>query len=192
MTMQITKKDVGAARNTYWWLLLAPVMGVPCWLIFSITTNSFASGYSSAGGAFLSASVPLVFYLPVFVRVFSENLFVRAHARQAAILLGLRFVSAFLFGIAISGSSNDMTFLIGLCNLFLWFVGSIAGLVQAGHGNAWLGSIHAEIIAAAPQQPAQPQNPAIESYLKAFRSGDEDARKAAAFALENLGQVETF
>ena len=89
METEITKKDIAAARRVYWWLLLGPVLALPCWGInYSLfSQHDFISSVVAAG-------LPLFVYLPVFFWTFSTRPFVRAHARQGMVLLGLRFLFA--------------------------------------------------------------------------------------------------
>jgi hypothetical protein len=189
--MQITKKNVAKAKRVYWWLLLAPLIAFPCWLL----TGAAGSGPGDLWLAIFSAGVPLIFYIPIFFWAFSNDAYLRAHARQGALLLMLRFTFAVLIGF-----SAMWGFL--LCNGLLWFIGNIAGLVQASHGRCWIGNIRAEIVKDSVMRPQEDkkgtptttpsETESVESYLKAFRTGDASARETAVRKLEALGQVETF
>lgn len=186
MNIQITKKDVNDARRVYWWLLLAPLVAVPCWG-FNLTS---ASGELPA--VIWASVLPLIFYLPVFIWAFAPNPYLKAHARQGVILLALRFFCGVLVG------AGAWYLMMG--NLFLWFVGSMIGLTDASAGRTWLGNIRAEIIPyAAPQTSRAPQTLEVagsqeqtQYYLKLFRTGDVAARAEAVRKLETLAQVETF
>ncbi len=184
MNIQITKEDIASARRVYWWLWVAPVLAVPCWL--------FNSSYSSNNpvAAIFGAGLPLIFYIPVFLWAVSPNPYLKAHARQGLVLVALRFFFAVL-----ADSSSAWGFL--LCNAFLWLFGSLVGMVDAGNGHTWIGNIQAEVVKTPPRVKIpvmlKPQNTeSIEANLKAFRSGDSSAREAAAHRLQALGQVETF
>lgn len=196
--MQITPKDIAAARRVYWWLFLAPIAAVPVWLCsFGFTSLSSDSSSNALGGALLSATISMVCYLPVFIWAFSANPFLKAHARQGSVLLVLRFISAFLFGYS---QASAVIWL--LVNAVLWLFGSLIGLSQAKRGTTWLGGLQAEILPDAPP-PAlvqKPQSPAahqshaqaVAFCLEVFHSGDASERRIAAARLESLGEVETF
>ena len=182
MNIQITKKDLKDARLVYWWLLVVPMLAVPCW---SFNSHPDSPSFFTVIWA---AAFPLIFYAPVFIWAFAPNPYLRAHARQGAVLLALRFLCGVLVG------TGAWYMLVG--NLILWLVGSLIGLAQAGNGRAWIGNINATVVNYPPVKPqgASRSAPSQESqyYLNVFRTGDIAAREAAARRLEALGQVETF
>jgi hypothetical protein len=184
VNIQITRKDIDSARRVYWWLWVAPVLAVPCWL--------FNSSYSSnnLAASIFGTGLPLIFYIPVFLWAVSPNPYLKAHARQGVVLVALRFFFAVL-----ADSNSAWGFL--MCNAFLWLFGSLVGMVDAGNGRVWIGNIHAEIV----NTPVKAQTPttekaqstqSIEYNLRVFRTGEPSVREAAARRLEALGQVETF
>ncbi|MGC1377986.1 MAG: hypothetical protein WA821_17265 [Anaerolineales bacterium] len=182
MKTQITKKNVKDARLVYLWLLFAPIIAVPCWALSGLSNSS------NLVITIVAATLPLIFYAPVFVWAFNPSPYTRAHARQGIVLLALRFGCAVLVGM------GAWYMLVG--NAFLWLVGGLLGLIQAGRGQTWIGDIDAEIItralvkAQATNKPAP--SPEIQYYLNVFRTGDAAAREAAIRRLEAIGQVETF
>ena len=179
MNAHITPKEIAAARRVYWWLLLAPILAVPCW---GFNFNWFPR-HDLANSAW-AAGLPLVFYFPVFLWALTGRPFVKAHARQALGLLALRFFFAVL---ASAGNAWDLLWF----NALLWLVGSLVGLAQAGHGRAWLGHIQAGIVKQ--PQPVEKTGAGSTAYqLNLFRSGDPAAREEALRRLQELGQVETF
>src|SRR5689334_18778276 len=128
MKLQITKHDVTLASRVYWFLFWAPVLALPCW------GWTYASNFPhTALNSLSAAAIPLVFYIPVLVWSTSANPYLKAHARQALLLVALRFLCAWL------ATSVSPAFL--LFNVILWLVGSLLGLAQAGSGLVWLGNI---------------------------------------------------
>ena len=182
MDAEITKKDIVEAQRVYWWLLLGPALALPCW---GINYNLFSQ--HDFISSVVAAGLPLFVYLPVFFWTFSTRPFVRAHARQGMLLLGLRF----LFMVWAT-YGNDWGVL--WCNALLWFFGGGVGVIQAGSGSAWTGNFQARIVAEPQARPAVHPGEALsaEHYLKIFRLGDAAAREDAARRLKALGQVETF
>lgn len=197
--LHITPKDVSSARRVYWWLFLAPVASVPVWLCSAIFSSNSSGATDAFGMALISTGFSLIFYLPIFFWTFSNNPFLQAHARQAVILLILRFTSALFFTyflfLNLFGGTQDWIFILPVINVVLWFFGFLIGWNQAGNGSTWLGNLDAEIAPTAPPPlpaTAQSYQEAIDAYLHTFRTGTPAERQAVVFRLAAIGQVEIF
>ena len=176
MDVIITLEEYKTARQVYWWLLLAPVVAVPCW----------ASQAVSIGGNFnfiasiWAAAIPLVFYLPIFTWMTSNRPFLRAHATQGAILLGLRCLSAILVTLDFETFGSLL-----IANFLLWLGGGVVGLDMVKHKYAWMDNIHATVESATPTKTAA-------AWLQQFRTGTPSQRAEALADLEKMGEVEVF
>jgi hypothetical protein len=200
MTLHVTQQEITAARRVYWWCLWMPLLAVPVWIIAAIIAALLNTRNTTVfADTILPTAIPLLLYLPVFFWAFSSRPFLRAHARQGSILLGLRFLSAlaFAYGLIFSDTnpSAGLAVLFILLNACLWFFGSLVGLNQAKQGVCWLGNLRAETLREAPHQPYivnKSRQEMVAHYLAIFQSGTAAERRAAADQLEFWGEVESF
>jgi len=117
------------ARRVYLWLLLSPLVTMPCMLWQSFDLSSRAGALERLP----AIAAPLVLHFPLLFWLTSSQLFVKRHAQQGLILVLVRFSSAAL--ILTSGryiDSNVGWFL--LVNGALWLFGSNWGLRQVQRG----------------------------------------------------------
>jgi len=207
-------KDRKRARGTYIWLLLSPFLNVIVMLIAVI--NAYGST-TPTNEWVLIALLPLVFHLPVLVRLDSNSPFVFRHTQQAIFLLALRAsMTAFALNIGSYPEDGILLFLFG--NGFLWLAGSIWGLNQVNHDTGWWIGRKGEKVLPKDAIPAEKpiargklekpiSSNELESLLRsldaegsnarqiafnAFRNGTPEARKKAVLVLSQLGEVEKF
>jgi hypothetical protein len=205
--------DRKRAKGTYTWLLLSPFLNV---IIFALA--SFNLDYnSSANERVMAALIPLLFHLPVLLRLDSKSPFMFRHTQQAILLLALRASMAAL-ALNISKYPDEGIWLFFLGNGFLWLVGSLWGRSQAHRGTCWWMKRKGEVIQSkdgliAPSAKTEAslqktpekfieygnwylknnQRDSAKQYsLQAFRSGDSNIRSQAIRMLNELGEVEKF
>ena len=118
------------ARAVYRWLTWLPVISVPWFMIMRVFMYrpSFAERVWAAG-------LPALPYIVILSLISWETgyVFVKRHARQGFVLVGLRFFTAFLStGIGASGEDGIGFFLF--VNGLLWWFGRTTGVRQVDEG----------------------------------------------------------
>lgn len=207
-------KDRKRARGTYIWLLLSPILNVVV-LLFAVINANWSR--ASTNEWVLIALLPLVFHLPVLIRLDSNSPFVFRHTQQAIFLLALR-ASMTAIAMNIGGSPDDGILLFLFGNGFLWLVGSIWGLNQVNHDTGWWIGRKGEKVLPKNATPTERSvskdkmeksklneelgellkslnaegNNARQIALNAFRQGTPETRKKAVTILSKIGEVEKF
>ena len=201
-----SEKDKKRAKGTYTWLLFSPFLNVVVLLIAVIGNYSISN---STDEWVLIALLPLVFHLPVLVRLDSNNPFVFRHTQQAIFLLALR-ASMTSLALNIGRYPEDGIWLFLLGNGFLWLFGSFWGRGQAHQGTGWWIKQKGEKILSKEIVPAEEPlitgeeldtmlkslnakgNTTRQQALSAFHQGTREDRKKAVLILNKLGEVEKF
>jgi len=206
-------KDRKRAKGTYTWLLLSPFLNIVVLLIALISSYS---SRTSTNVWVIVALAPLIFHLPVLIRLDSNSPFVFRHTQQAILLLALRATTTSI-ALNIGRYPEDGIWLFLLGNGLLWLFGSLWGRNQAHRGKCWWVKQKGEAVlakgenfqASDPRQDVQhtpekcieygkwylknnQKENARDYSLKAFRLGNSDARSQAVQILSQLGEVEKF
>jgi len=206
-------KDRKRAKGTYTWLLLSPFLNVFLLVLMSINLSS----RSSANERVVAALVPLLFHLPILMKLDPKGPFVFRHTQQAIFLLAIRAsMAAIALNIGSYPEDGILLFLFG--NGFLWLVGSIWGLNQVNHDTGWWIGRKGEKVLTKDAIPTEKPvsrdkterpipneelgdllkslnaegNNARQKALNAFRAGTPETRKKAVTVLSKLGEVEKF
>ena len=192
--------DRKRAKGTYTWLWLSPFLNVIILVIGVINLSS----KSSINERVAIALLPLVFHLPVLIRLDSKNPFVFRHTQQAIILLALRAGMAAL-ALSINKYPYDGIWLFLLGNGSLWLFGTLWGRNQVIRNDCWWMRRKGETTAQPQEQPITDDeldvlvkgldaegNTVRRNALNAFRKGTPETRKKAVLVLSKLGEVEEF